>query len=159
METKKTRSSQLTPLSAEHREGMLFLNRIREALDQVSIERLRSYTLWYWKNHIKPHFYQEEKILLPYMPADHPLALKLQDDHAYIRDLILSLDQDADKQSFRSLCDLLDSHIRFEEREVFSYLEQNLSENQLNTIHTQLETHPVTAEEWKDLFWNAKQPA
>ena len=154
METKQTRSSQLLPLSAEHRDGMLFVTRIRQALGQVSGERLRNYTLWYWKNHIRPHFFQEEKILLPYMPVDHSMALKLQDDHAYIRDLILSLDQEVDKQSLKSLCDLLDAHIRFEERDVFAYLEQNLSEKQLNTIYEQLETHPVAAEEWKDVFWN-----
>jgi hemerythrin-like domain-containing protein len=155
----KPRSYQLTPLSSEHRDGMLFVTRMRQALDQVSIERLRKYTLWYWKNHIKPHFYQEEKILLPYMPAEHPWSLKLQDDHAYIRDLILSLDQEADKQSFKSLCDLVDAHIRFEEQQVFTYLEQTLTEDQLNIISIQLEKHPVAAEEWKDMFWKDKQQA
>jgi hemerythrin-like domain-containing protein len=154
METTKARSSQLTPLSKEHRDGMLFVTRIRQALDRVSIERLRNYTLWYWKNHIRPHFYQEERILLPYIPADHTLAVKLKDDHAYIRDLILSLDLEADKQSFKSLCDLLDAHIRFEEQHVFGYLEQQLTEIELDTIHGQLEQHPVIAEEWKDVFWN-----
>jgi hemerythrin-like domain-containing protein len=157
MDTKlTTRSLQLTPLSREHKDGMLFVSRIRQALAKTSIERLRNYTLWYWKNHIRPHFFQEEKILLPYMPAAHALAVKLKDDHAYIRDLILSLDQEAEQQSFRALCDLIDAHIRFEEQQVFGYLEQHLTEEELNSIYVQLEGHPVAAEEWSDPFWGDK---
>src|SRR5688572_25988917 len=83
------RSYQLKPLSQEHRDGMLYINRLREGLGRISIERLNQYTRWYWKNHIRPHFFQEERILLPFMPADHPLSVKLLDDHAYIRHLIL----------------------------------------------------------------------
>ena len=60
------RSYQLKPLSQEHRDGMLYINRLREGLGRISIERLNQYTRWYWKNHIRPHFFQEERILLPY---------------------------------------------------------------------------------------------
>ena len=147
------RSHQLIPLSQEHSDGMLFITRLRNGLGKISSERLTRYTGWYWKNHIRPHFYQEERILLPYMPTDHPWAIKLQEDHAYIRDLILSLDHEADTQSFRSLCDLIDAHIRFEEEKVFAYLEQHLSEKDLNKIYGELEEHPVAAEEWQDHFW------
>ena len=148
-----TRTPQLVPLSKEHQDGMNFLNRLREGIDKVSITRLCNYTRWFWKNHIRPHFFQEEKILLPYMPSDHPLAIKLKEDHAYIRDLILSLDHEAEPQSFKALCDLLDTHIRFEEQELFSYLEDTLTVEELNMIHEQLEVHPVVAEEWEDVFW------
>ena len=149
-----TRSRQLAPLSREHEDGMLFISRIREGIGKYSIERLRRYTGWYWKNHIRPHFFHEEKILLPYMPADHPWAKKLKEDHAYIRDLVLSLDQDAHTQAFKSLCDLIDTHIRFEEEQLFTYLEQNLTEEELDEIYTELEKKPVDAEEWSDTFWS-----
>ena len=56
-----TRSRQLAPLSREHEDGMLFITRIREGLGKYSIERLSHYTRWYWKNHIRPHFFHEEK--------------------------------------------------------------------------------------------------
>ena len=148
-----TRSNQLSPLSQEHHDGMLFINRIREGLCRVSIDRLNRYTRWYWKNHIRPHFYHEENILLSYMPADHPLAVKLLEDHTYIRDLILSLDHEADEQYFKALCDLIDTHIRFEEQEVFTYLEQRLSQQELNKIYAQLADRPLAAEEWTDSFW------
>jgi len=132
---------------------MLFTTRIREVLGKVSMSRLYNYTAWYWKNHIRPHFFQEEKILLPYVPADHPLAKRMQDEHIAIREYILSLDQYAEQGSLRELCDLLETHIRFEEEEFFPYLEDSLTEKQLNNIHIELNNHPVANEEWKDKFW------
>ena len=149
----QTRCRQLVPLSQEHEDGLLFVKRIREYMGSVSIERLCQYTRWYWKTHIRPHFFQEEKILLPYLPLSHPWATKLQEDHANIRDLILSLDRMADLQSFKTLCNVIETHIRFEERQVFAYLEQTLSGKELNNILIQLKDHPVAADEWKDTFW------
>ena len=102
---------------------------------------------------MRPHFFQEEKILLPYLPVNHPWAIKLLEDHANIRDLILSLDRLADLQSFKTLCNIIETHIRFEERQVFTYLEQILPGKELNNIYTQLKVHPVSTDEWKDVFW------
>ena len=115
---------------------------------------MRNYTLWFWRNHIKPHFFQEEKILLPSLPPDHPLALRLKEEHDYIRELILGLDDEPDTRTLIILCDLIDQHIRFEEREVFGYLEELLPVDVLNKIFQQLEAHPVNCDtEWKDEFW------
>ncbi len=151
------RSEQLAPLSREHHDGLLYAWKIRQGLQNgASVNTMREYSIWFWKHHIKPHFYQEEKILIPYMPADHPLAQQLKSEHAHIRELILSLDQEADKRTFTILCDLLDAHIRFEERQLFNYLEQTLTPEQLDSIHSNLEDHPVSEEEWKDEFWVKK---
>lgn len=133
---------------------MLFVDRIRSGLDKMSIDRLCNYTRWYWQNHIRPHFYQEERILLPYLPQDHPLATQLKEEHAYIRELVIALDNEADAQSFSSLCDLLDKHIRFEEEQVFTFLENTVSEKQLDTIAAELKEHPLEIAKWDDEFWN-----
>jgi hemerythrin-like domain-containing protein len=151
------RSVQLIPLSHEHHDGLLFVWKIRQGVqNNVSIDKLRHYTIWYWHQHIKPHFYQEEKILLPYMPADHPMAARLKKEHEYIRELILNLDKEADYPTFSRLCNLLNDHIRFEERELFGYLEKTLSAAQLDSIYKELEEHPLSCDEWKDEFWAKK---
>jgi hemerythrin-like domain-containing protein len=152
------RSQQLAPLSREHHDGLLFAWKIKQGIEnKATLEAMRNYTLWFWRHHIKPHFFQEEKILLPNMPADHPLAVRLQEDHDQIRELILGLDAEADKRTLTILCDLLNTHIRFEERELFAYLEKILTPEQLDDIFTQLEKHPVHCEqEWKDEFWVKK---
>lgn len=149
------RSPQLAPLSREHHDGLLFAWKIKQGIEnKTPLELLRKYTLWFWKHHIKPHFFQEEKILLPCMPAHHLLAVKLLEDHDHIRELILGVDDVADQRSFVILSDLLNTHIRFEERELFPYLEETLSPEQLNKVFTQLEDHPVHCEqEWKEEFW------
>ncbi len=55
------------------------------------------------------------------------------------------------------LADTITAHIRFEERELFNYLEQILSKDELDKVFLQLEAHPVAAdEEWKDEFWVKK---
>ncbi len=152
------RSKQLAPLSREHHDGLLFAWKIRQGLNNgTSFSKLREYTVWFWKNHIKPHFFQEEKILLPYMPSAHPLAEQLKNEHAQIRELILHLDKEADKQSFTILCDLLDKHIRFEERQLFGYLESSLTAEQLDEIYPQLEAHPQSCGTYNDEFWLRKK--
>jgi hemerythrin-like domain-containing protein len=151
------RSKQLAPLSREHHDGLMYVWKIREGLrNGAAIGKLKQYTIWFWQQHIKPHFYQEEKILLPYMPANHELAIRLKKEHENIREFILNLDREADQATFVQLCDLLDDHIRFEERQVFSFLEQTLPADKLNDIYLQLEQHPVCAGIWEDEFWVKK---
>ncbi len=151
------RSPQLAPLSREHHDGLLFVWKLRQGLkNNTPLSTLSEYTIWYWKEHTKQHFYQEEKILLPYMPAGHPMVVQLKNEHAQIRELVLSLDHEADEETFLSLCDLVDKHIRFEERKLLGFLEETLSQEQLNNIQQQLETHPVSCGEWKNVFWVRK---
>ncbi len=152
------RSEQLAPLSREHHDGLLFSWKIKQGLtNKTSLELLKKFTFWYWRNHIKPHFYQEEQILLPYLSADHPMAIQLREEHDHIRELILGLDEEADSHIFLILCDLLNKHIRFEERELFGHLEELLSKEQLDTVFVELEKHPVSHDaEWSEEFWVKK---
>jgi hemerythrin-like domain-containing protein len=153
------RSVQLAPLSREHHDGLLFAWKIKQGLENnTPLELLRKYSMWYWRHHIKPHFYQEEKILLAHLPADHPMAIRLKDEHDHIRELVLGLDEQADKRSLQILCDLLNQHIRFEERELFEYMEQQLSTAKLDEVYIALEKHPLKSEEWKEEeFWIKKK--
>lgn len=151
------RSKELAPLSREHHDGLLYVWKMRQGLKTgAPLSKLKGYTIWYWKQHIKPHFFHEEKILLPHMPANHELANRLKKEHENIRELILNLDHDADYTSFIQLCDLLDDHIRFEERQVFTFLEETLPPEELNNIFLELEQHPLGCEEWNDEFWIKK---
>lgn len=152
------RSHQLAPLSREHHDGLLFAWKIKQGLEnRTSVELLRKFSMWYWRNHIKPHFYQEEKILIPYMPEGHEMAIQLKEEHDHIRELILEIDKQPDIQSLKILCDLLNKHIRFEERELFKYLEELLSKEQLDIVFNELEKHPVSCDtEWTEEFWVRK---
>ena len=151
------RSKQLAPLSREHHEGLLFAWKISQGLaNHTALDTLRSFVLWYWKHHIKPHFYQEEKILSPHMPPGHPLLVRMKEEHEHIRELILNMDEEADKRTLVLLADLVNHHIRFEERELFAWLESNLAPGKLDQIFEQLEKHPVHDDTWTDEFWISK---
>jgi hemerythrin-like domain-containing protein len=155
------RSEQLQPLSREHHDGLLFVWKLKQGLEnRASLEKLKEFTGWYWRHHIKPHFFQEEKILIPFMPAGHPMAVQLKKEHDYIRELILNIDREPDRHDLIRLSNLIESHIRFEERELFQFLEEHLSKNQLEEIFVKLEQHPVSCkEDWKDEFWAKKKTA
>lgn len=104
---------------------------------------------------MKAHFFQKEKVLLPYI-TDQTLALQLQKEHDDIKELIVVLDNDPDSNLFSILVSFIRNHIRFEERYVFGYLENILSEDQLNTIAEKLTVTSRSGKEWAYPFWSGK---
>lgn len=150
------RSAQLAALSREHHDGLLFCWKIRQGLGNgTDCVMLRDYIRWYWRHYMKPHFLQEEKILLPCI-ADHTLASQLQKEHDDIKELILALDNEPDNNLFSILALFVGNHIRFEERYVFGYLENTLPEEQLNVIAEKLAATTHSEKDWDHPFWNKK---
>ena len=156
------RSKELAPLSREHHDGLLFAWKIKQGLaNNTPVETLSNYTRWFWSNHIKPHFRDEEKVLVKFLPADNPLVQQMFKEHEQIRELIISLDKEPDLRSLQLLAELIDKHIRFEERRLFVYAEEVLSADQLKEIYDALpaEHHcdidPI-ANGWKEEFWLKK---
>lgn len=90
------------------------------------------------------------------MPPGHPLLVRMKEEHEHIRELILNMDEEADKRTLVLLADLVNHHIRFEERELFAWLESNLAPDKLDQIFEQLEKHPVHDDTWTDEFWISK---
>jgi hemerythrin-like domain-containing protein len=151
------RSKELAPLSREHHDGLLFAWKLKQGLaNNTPLETIVNYTRWFWSNHIKSHFKDEEKVLVKFLPADNALVKQMFKEHAQIRDLIISLDREPDKSSLQLLAEFISNHIRFEERKLFVYAEEVLTPEQLNEIFNELpdETHCET--EWKDEFWVRK---
>ena len=151
------RTKELAPLSREHHDGLLFAWKIKQGLaNGTSIETLCNYTRWFWTNHIKPHFKDEEKVLVKFLPEDNALVQQMLREHTQIRDLIISLDKEPDTSSLQLLAEFVNNHIRFEERELFAYAERTLTQEQLNEIYNDL-PHDLHCEtEWKDEFWVRK---
>ncbi|HEY5773305.1 MAG TPA: hemerythrin domain-containing protein, partial [Chitinophagaceae bacterium] len=145
------------PLSREHHDGLLFAWKIKQGLaNGTSIETLCNYTRWFWSNHIKTHFKDEETVLVKFLPADNPLVLQMFNEHAQIRDLIISLDKEPGSGSLQLLADFVNKHIRFEERELFGYAEKTLTQEQLDEIYKELPHDFHCDTEWEDEFWVRK---
>ena len=151
------RSKELAPLSREHHDGLLFAWKIKQGLaNDTPVETLVEYTRWFWTNHIKPHFKDEEKVLVKFLPADNPLVKQMFKEHAQIRDLVITLDKEANINLLQLLAEFINNHIRFEERQLFVYAEQTLTPEQLNEIFIDLPDELQCNTEWKDEFWARK---
>ena len=151
------RSKELAPLSREHHDGLLFVWKIKQGLaNGTSTETLCNYTRWFWSNHLDPHFNDEEKVLVKFLPGDNALVKQMFREHAQIRDLIISLDKELSADSLQLLANLINDHIRFEERHLFAYAEENLTADQLNEIYKELSHDSSCNTEWKDEFWVKK---
>ncbi len=151
------RSKELSPLSREHHDGLQFVWKLRQGLEnKTTMGKLKEFTIFYWQQHIKPHFFHEEQVLSKFIPEDNVLLKQMRIEHEMIRELILQLGQDSSAQIFSTLADIIYKHIRFEERELFQWVEVHLTKEQLEEIYSELEAHPLCGSDWTDEFWLRK---
>ena len=151
------RSKQLTPLSKDHHDGLLFAWKIKQGLKNgADIKLIGEYVQWFWKNHLEEHFREEEQILAPHLPADNELLKRMIDEHREIEAMVHINENIPDKTLLNNLAQAIDDHIRFEERELFPYAETIIPENELNLIYEQLSKQPVQCEKWAKEFWVKK---
>ncbi|MEJ7626878.1 MAG: hemerythrin domain-containing protein [Ferruginibacter sp.] len=148
------RSVYLAPLSREHHESLLLGWKIRSGIKKnISSDRILLYCLWFWKNHLQKHFNDEEKGFVQILGSDHTLFLLMVKDHKKIKKLLTSM-AEKKKDNYTGLeefTDALTTHIRFEERVLFKYIQQTASHEQLEAFAKMHTTH--TLPEWQDEFW------
>ncbi len=96
------------------------------------------------EGHELAHFAVEESVLLPAVADEEPgpeLARRVLDDHAFLRDALRRLRQsenEPEDQYLHELGSRLRAHVQMEERELFPYLEELLSESALQEIGSRL---------------------
>lgn len=143
------RHPSLQPVSREHHFGLLLCWKIRQGFRlDISPERIKSYSDWFWKNHLMAHFEVEEKYIFSVLPADDPLIIQAFSEHHRLKKLFES---DDIPESFRLIEQELDQHIRFEERVLFNKVQQVATPEQLQLIE---ENHNTPFDDnWEDEFW------
>ncbi len=143
------RAKEIQPYSKDHHHGLLLGWKLRTGLKkQIAIGRMEAYAQWFYANYLAPHFELEEKYLFPVLRPDDGLVKKALDEHAAIRSLMR---RPASEEKLTELAGLLESHIRFEERELFEKIQEAATEEQLHMIS---EVHDdVKFMEHPDEFW------
>ncbi|MGV3589658.1 MAG: hemerythrin domain-containing protein [Adhaeribacter sp.] len=151
------RSEHIVILSREHHTGLLFCWKIRQGLrKEVDTKRIRAYVPYFWENHLRQHFQEEEEQL--FLKVNDALCQKALQQHQEIKSLIEQVIQSTPAPTpnlLNQLADYVDAHIRFEERELFPHLEKVLNPQELKNIGAALEqSHatPVT-DNFPDAFW------
>lgn len=149
------RSEHLIRLSREHHSGLLFCWKIRQGLKKnADTERIRKYVEFFWQHDLADHFREEEDILFASKKDDDKVKKALQ-EHVEIKALIDSITKSKAPEAgmLTALADAVDHHIRYEERELFPYLEATFTPEQLLRIGEQLNAAPSSADNYTDEFW------
>ena len=150
------RNEYIKKLSKDHHAGLLFCWKIRQGLKhEVATERIKRYASYFWSNHLAEHFKEEEAIL--FSPLEDELIQKALDDHKQIKYQLDELLDDSTgdaKKGLMRLANLIDDHIRYEERKLFPHLEEVLTEKQLNEIGRKLDAQlSPLVDDFEDSFW------
>jgi hemerythrin-like domain-containing protein len=147
------RAPELRDLSDHHHRGLVQARRLKRADtgDEANMpEETAEAFLEFWQEGTTTHFREEEEVLLPVLARyredllgrEPVVEMLLQ--HARIRGLIMGLSDEIKGGSVRletlgSIGELLESHIRLEEREVFPTIEEALPEEALREVADRLE--------------------
>jgi len=148
------RSKQLAPFSRDHHDTLLFIWKIKQGFkNKTSTEIIGAYAQWFWNNHMKEHFDQEEKLLLPHLHGNE-LGIRLKKEHETIRNLVMNA---MNETSISLLATTLNDHIRFEERQLFPLIEEKVSPDELDRIFEQLDHQKQCESEWSNRFWTKQK--
>ena len=139
----------MQPYSKDHHHGLLLGWKLRTGHKKgIGPLRMRMYSEWFYETHLKPHFELEEKYLFPVLGNQHELVIKALDQHREIHSI---MKHPLDETRLMQLADVLEAHIRFEERELFGQIQAAATEAQLAKIK---EVHDDTKfTEHSDEFW------
>ncbi len=153
------RLAQLQPLSRQHHNGLLAALLLKKGIAKgASINIMSAFILDLWNNDLNEHFKNEEMFLVPALKKtvfDETLSQKLLHEHNQIRSYIATIQKGlATIPTIQSFANLLEEHIRFEERIYFNEAEKALSELQLQSIGLHLhETKENNCIHFKVKFW------
>lgn len=150
------RNENLLPVSREHHATLLFCWKLRQGVKkEIEAERMTKYINWFWNNHLEHHFQTEEKLL--FIDLQDEMIARGIEEHKKILAKINEINVRTAEKSYGlylELADLVDDHTRYEERELFPWLEKKFSILQLKEIGEILHGEEHTAEEnYEDEFW------
>jgi hemerythrin len=131
------RIEELRALSDDHHTALILARRCQQAAQgrsSLSVEAVWEGVLTAFSSHLEPHFQIEEIFLLPALDdlEEFEVTARIRNDHARLRALrdTTPLTEDLVEEFGR----LLESHVRFEEREVFEHTQDRIPEAALLAI-------------------------
>jgi iron-sulfur cluster repair protein YtfE (RIC family) len=139
------RHPSLIPLSQDHHHALALAVRCRkQALGQIKpigpdgLRQRVIEVLTFYTSNLVSHFRAEEEVLFPLMqflaPESQRVIDELLRDHEQIRSMIGRLEDGSGlSKIIFDLGDLLETHVRKEERELFPLFENHASENAAQT--------------------------
>lgn len=153
------RHPSLVPLSHDHHHGLVQARRLRKAAAEPGPGEAARTFLRFFRAETLRHFREEEELLLPRAAdaeeAREPIVRTLL-EHQRIHALVARLTWETEAgepsaETMRALAELLEGHIRFEERELFPLLERLIPDLALAEAPELRRRGPVWGAESEDL--------
>ena len=157
------RAPELRDLSDHHHQGLVQARQLRRAATgevASALEETSETFLEFWQEETTAHFREEEEVLLPVLTryggdvGGEPIAEMLA-QHAQIRGLVMELSDELRNkalmpETLQRIGEVLETHIRLEEREVFPMIEEVLAEEGLKEVAGRLKVREAKpqAEPW-----------
>lgn len=151
------RHESIAPLSREHHFGLLFCWKIRQGIKlNVEAGRMYQYVAYFWNTHLEEHFREEEEWL--FKKINDALTRQALQEHQEIKQYLQQLKNAPKAGNLLQLANMINDHIRFEERTLFPHLEKVLTPGQLEEAgHLLHESIPgKTGDNYADEFWIRK---
>ncbi len=156
------RLDHLKTLSWEHHDALKYAHRLRKGIARgTDVDTLRRYLHLVVEHHLRPHFGQEESILVDRLSdeqrkaavvqkvlEEHQQMLALAEEIAHTTGDVASL--------MTRFADMLKQHVRLEQAQFFPYIENTLSTQQLESAQHELEERHVPGHlPWDLPFWKS----
>lgn len=151
------RSIGLVKFSKDHHFALLLIWKVRQGLAfGVEPQRINNYINFFFQNYLEDHFKEEEELLFIHLDKNNKSRRIAEQDHKVLREVAEQIKSYPENKSISTdFIEILEKHIRFEERELFNELQITLNESALNIIAERMEAlHPDEKKDnWTDAFW------
>ncbi|HUR11236.1 MAG TPA: hemerythrin domain-containing protein [Flavitalea sp.] len=148
----------LQPLSHQHHNTLMGCLLIKKGVEkQADKSVLKDFILNWWQKDLQQHMQSEEKVLLPYLSQhqfDKSYLHIIHRDHETFRVLGDRLKLHNDGYGLYNIyADLVEQHIRFEERVVFQKIEEDFSRQQLSQLEQKMPAESRKCSDYPVKFW------
>lgn len=151
------RHEALVRFSREHHAALLMTWKVRQGIkNKVSAKRISNYLLFCFDKLLRQHFLEEETGIFAAETTDHTLARQAVAEHETLYCLVNHIERNKNDYSvIAAFADVLEAHIRFEERILFNEIQksypavgkaENSSKNPYNRENE-------VDDQWEDKFW------
>ena len=142
------RDKALHILSHDHHHGLILAQLIKKGSPQYknlpnTTEGKKDYSINFYNDELVKHFEDEENILFPVVNGKDDeidsLIEEIITEHKKIKQLVNQLESNEDvENTLDELGNILESHIRKEERNLFMKIQEILTEDELTAVEKQL---------------------
>jgi hemerythrin-like domain-containing protein len=142
------REPALHSLSHEHHRALGAAMKLRRAGEEVDASEAAAAFRDFWASEGRRHFRAEDEVLLPrfarYGDPTDPAVVRVLTEHVAIRRRAADLESGEESaEALRELGELLDGHVRHEERVLFPMVERAMPADALAELGEALERGPA----------------